>query len=258
MKNMTSGNGTYQAYTGFAEVYDRFMENVPYDDWEAWIASQLEASGYAGQLVLELGCGTGIMTERLAARGYDMIGADLSIEMLEEAQEKSACAGQNILWIHQDMRELELFGTVDAIVCTCDSLNYITDLQDLEQVFQRVAMFLEPGGTFLFDINTPYKYEYVLADHTYADTYEDAAFIWQNEYDPETRENEYQVTFFVEDEKDRYTRYEELHIQKAYSFEEIRACFTKAGFTEEGFYGELSLKAPDATAERVHFIIRKN
>lgn len=244
-------------YQEFARVYDEFMETIPYEAWADHIESVWHQHGERPELVLDLACGTGGLALELSRRGYDMIGADLSIEMLEEAQEKSACAGQNILWIHQDMRELELFGTVDAIVCTCDSLNYITDLQDLEQVFQRVAMFLEPGGTFLFDINTPYKYEYVLADHTYADTYEDAAFIWQNEYDPETRENEYQVTFFVENEKDQYTRYEELHIQKAYSFEEIRACFTKAGFTEEGFYGELSLKAPDATAERVHFIIRK-
>ncbi|MBO6164243.1 MAG: methyltransferase domain-containing protein, partial [Lachnospiraceae bacterium] len=155
MKNVTSGIGTYQAYTGFAEVYDRFMENVPYDDWEAWIASRLESEGYAGQLVLELGCGTGIMTERLAARGYDMIGVDLSEDMLAEAMEKRSLSGHNILYLQQDMREFELYGTVAAVVCICDSLNYITARRDLAQVFRLVNNYLDPGGLFLFDFNTP-------------------------------------------------------------------------------------------------------
>ncbi|MCR5006711.1 MAG: class I SAM-dependent methyltransferase [Clostridiales bacterium] len=244
-------------YQEFARVYDEFMETVPYETWADHIESLWQKHDVRPTLVLDLACGTGGLAIELSRRGYDMIGADLSIEMLEEAQEKSAVEGENILWIHQDMRELELFGTVDAIVCTCDSLNYITDLEDLNRVFQGVSAYLESGGTFIFDINTLYKYEQVLAENTYADTYDDAAFIWQNYYDPETRENEYQVTFFVEQEQDQYVRFEEVHIQKAYSLEEIRACFEEAGFEEEGLYDELSLQAPGPDAERVHFVIRK-
>ena len=244
-------------YQEFARVYDEFMETVPYETWADYIEDLWRLHGEKPDLVLDLACGTGGLAIELSHRGYDMIGSDLSIEMLEEAQEKSAREGQNILWIHQDMRELELFGTVDAIICTCDSLNYILDLNDLKQVFRRTAAYLESGGTFIFDVNTLYKYEEILADNTYADSYDDAAFIWQNYYDPETRENEYQVTFFVEEEKDRYVRYEELHVQKAYTIAEIQECFTEAGFVEEGQYGELSQASPGPTAERVHFIIRK-
>ena len=244
-------------YQEFARVYDEFMETVPYETWADHIESLWQKHGVRPDLVLDLACGTGGLAIELSRRGYDMIGADLSIEMLEEAQEKSAREGLHIPWIHQDMRELELFGTVDAAVCTCDSLNYITDPEDLKRVFRAVGAYLESGGTFVFDINTLYKYEQVLAENTYADTYDDAAFIWQNYYDPETRENEYQVTFFVEEEQDRYLRYEEIHIQKAYSIEEIRTCFEEAGFEEEGLYDELSLKAPGPDAERVHFSIRK-
>ena len=253
MKNMTSGNGTYQAYTGFAEVYDRFMENVPYDDWEAWISSQLEASGYAGQLVLELGCGTGIMTERLAARGYDMIGVDLSEDMLAEAMEKRSLSGHNILYLQQDMRGFELYGTVAAVVCICDSLNYITARRDLTQVFRLVNNYLDPGGLFLFDFNTPAAYLSPLREHPIVEEADGITMIWENGYRPQEALNDPRVTFFLpvaaeaetvdecdgpytpsgpqEDGDPLYMKVQELHEQRAYTLEEIRDCLAEAGLT---------------------------
>ena len=141
------------AYTGFAAVYDRFMDDVPYDEWSRYVVKLLGQRGISEGLVLELGCGTGNMTERLARAGYDMIGVDSSEEMLELAVEKRERSGLDILYLQQDMRSFELYGTVRAVVSVCDSMNYITEEQDLLQVFCLVNNYLDPGGIFLFDLN---------------------------------------------------------------------------------------------------------
>ena len=158
-----------EAYTGFAEVYDLFQDNVPYEEWCEYLAGLLEEYGVTAGLVLDLGCGTGSLTERLAGRGYDMIGVDNSGEMLEIAMEKRVRSGRNILYLLQDMREFELYGTVAAVVSICDSMNYILEYGDLVQVFKLVNNYLDPGGVFIFDLNTPYKYRELLADHTFAE-----------------------------------------------------------------------------------------
>ena len=174
-----------QAYTGFAQVYDIFMDNVPYDNWTEYLTGLLQEYGVKDGLVLELGCGTGKVTRRLALKGYDMIGIDLSDEMLEIAREKEYSDdswteaakpegdlnGRNpILYLQQDMREFELFGTVSAVVSICDSMNYITSEEDLIKVFQLVNNYLDPGGLFIFDMNTEYKYKNLLGDATIAET----------------------------------------------------------------------------------------
>ncbi|MCD8010385.1 MAG: class I SAM-dependent methyltransferase, partial [Lachnospiraceae bacterium] len=186
-----------EAYTGFAEVYDRFMNNVPYDLWEKTLAGSLAEYGVTEGLVLELGCGTGTMTERLAARGYDMIGVDLSEDMLAEALDKRCESGHNILYLNQDMREFELYGTVTAIYCICDSLNYITEREDLVQVFRLVNNYLDPAGIFLFDFNTPAEYESPLREAPIVEELDDIIMIWENEYARETRMNEHRVTIFL-------------------------------------------------------------
>ncbi len=245
-------------YQEFARVYDEFMETVPYSEWADHIQEIWERHDLRPDLVLDLACGTGGLAIELSRRGYDMIGIDLSEDMLDEAWEKAATAGQKILFVRQDMRQFELFGTVDAILCTCDSLNYILAIHELQAVFERAANYLEPGGLFVFDVNTEYKYREILGDRTFADTYEDAAFIWENQYDPETKENAYQVTFFVEGEKDCFRRYEELHIQKAYTEAEICRCLEKAGLQLEAVYDGLTFEKPQETSERLTFVVRKN
>ena len=157
------------AYTSFARVYDAFMDNIPYEEWGRYIRSLLEEYGVRERLVLDLGCGTGSMTEVLAGYGYDMIGVDLSADMLEIAMEKRQQSGHDILYLQQDMRSFELYGTVAAVVCVCDSMNYILEEEDLTEVFRLVNNYLDPGGIFVFDLNTVYKYEELLGDATIAE-----------------------------------------------------------------------------------------
>ena len=146
------------AYTRFAQVYDLFMDGVPYRERAGRIVEKLKGYGIEDGLVLELGCGTGSMTELLAAAGYDMIGVDASEEMLELADGKKRESGHDILYLLQDMREFELYGTVRAVVSVCDSLNYITEEKDLLQVFRLAHNYLDPDGVIRFDMHTVYKY----------------------------------------------------------------------------------------------------
>ena len=158
-----------QSYTSFAQVYDIFMDNVPYEEWSARIQSILKQYGIRDGLALDLGCGTGRMTELLASAGYDMIGVDNSEEMLELAMEKRQRSGHDILYLLQNMQEFELYGTVGAIVSVCDSINYVTEEEELLEVFRLANNYLDPEGIFLFDFNTEYKYREILGDNTFAE-----------------------------------------------------------------------------------------
>jgi len=155
-----------EAYSDFARVYDIFMDNVEYEKWAEYLIGRLREYGIEDGIVLELGCGTGVMTELLAESGYDMIGVDNSEEMLGEAMEKRAESGYEILYLEQDMREFELYGTVRAVVSVCDCMNYITEEDDLLTVFKLVNNYLDPDGIFIFDMNTPYKYREMLGNTT--------------------------------------------------------------------------------------------
>lgn len=206
-----------EAYTGFAQVYDEFMDNIPYEEWGAYLLGLLKEYGVTEGLVLDMGCGTGSITEYLGQAGYDMIGIDNSEDMLSIAMEKAAEKELNILYLLQDMREFELYGTVAAAVSICDSMNYITEPEELWEVFRLVNNYLDPGGLFIFDLNTPYKYKEILADSVIAENREDCAFIWDNYYDEESSINEYDLSVFVEEEKDCFRRYREIHYQRSLS-----------------------------------------
>ena len=184
-----------EAYTSFARVYDIFMDNVPYKEWADYLGKILKEYGIDDGLVLDLGCGTGSMTEMLASSGYDMIGVDNAEEMLEIAMEKKVESGHDILYLLQDMREFELYGTVRAVISACDSVNYITDDEDLTEVFRLVNNYLDPEGLFVFDFNTEYKYREILGEQTIAEDREECSFIWDNYYDEDERINEYELTF---------------------------------------------------------------
>ena len=189
-----------EAYTSFAKVYDTFMDNVPYEEWAEYLAELLQEYDIEDGLVLDLGCGTGSLTEILATKGYDMIGADGSAEMLEIAMEKKAQSGHDILYLLQDMREFELYGTVRAVVSVCDCVNYITDEKELEQVFRLVNNYLDPEGIFIFDFNTEYKYKEILGEQTIAEDREDCSFIWDNYYYEDESMNEYELTLFIKEQ----------------------------------------------------------
>ena len=238
------------AYTGFAEVYDLFMDQVPYEKWSGRIIQILSTYGIRDGLVLDLGCGTGSMTELLAGAGYDMIGVDASEEMLELAYEKRAESGHDILYLLQDMREFELYGTVRAIISVCDSLNYITEEEDLLQVFRLVWNYLDPDGVFFFDMNTIYKYSEMLGETTIAENREEGSFIWENYYDPEEQLNQYDLTLYIRDEDDRYTRFEETHIQKAYALERVLELLQQAGMkAEQIFDSDTGKEVTDTTGK---------
>ena len=186
-----------EASTSFAYVYDTFMDNVPYGEWARHIREKLCEHGVTDGIVLDLGCGTGTMTERLAGYGYDMIGVDNSEEMLELAMEKKTESGYDILYLLQDMRGFELYGTVRAVVSVCDSVNYITEPDELEEVFRLVNNYLDPKGIFLFDFNTVHKYRDVIGDSTIAEDRGVCSFIWDNRYYEKEQINEYDLTLFI-------------------------------------------------------------
>ncbi len=252
------------AYTAFAEVYDLFMEETPYEEWCQYLTGQLSKHGITDGIVLDMGCGTGVMTELLAGQGYEMIGVDASADMLAQAFEKKEQSGHDILYLCQDMCELELYGTVRAVVCICDSLNYILEEEMLLRTFRRIYQYLEPDGLFLFDMNTPWKYETLLGDHIFAENREEGSYIWENYYDAEQKINEYAVTFYMRQEKsetcerEHYLRHEEFHYQKAYDMETIRRLLAKAGLKILHVYDNYTQNEPGKECERWSFVVKRD
>ena len=242
-----------EAYTSFAAVYDTFMDNVPYEEWADYLWKLLREYGIADGLVLELGCGPGSMTELLASKGYDMIGVDNSEDMLELAMEKRIESGHDILYLLQNMQEFELYGTVRAVVSVCDSVNYVTDEEELTEVFRLVNNYLDPQGVFIFDFNTEYKYQEILGEQVIAEEREECSFIWDNYYDEEQKINEYELTLFVQSQEDPelYRKYQEVHYQRAYTLERIRNLIEKAGLRYVTAYDAYTKDAPLYTSERI-------
>lgn len=248
-----------EAYTSFAEVYDTFMDNVPYEEWAEYLTELLQEYDIEDGLVLDLGCGTGSLTEILATKGYDMIGADGSAEMLEIAMEKKAQSGHDILYLLQDMREFELYGTVRAVVSVCDCVNYITDEKELEQVFRLVNNYLDPEGIFIFDFNTEYKYKEILGEQTIAEDREDCSFIWDNYYYEDESMNEYELTLFIKErDSNLYRKYQEMHYQKAYTLDAMRELVEWSGLEFVTAYDAYTRKAPTETSERVCVVAREH
>ncbi len=245
------------SYESFARVYDLFMDNIPYEEWSLYLHKLLLRYGARDGLVLELGCGTGTMTELLVGFGYDMIGVDSSPDMLELAQEKKEASGHDILYLLQDMREFELYGTVKAVVSVCDSLNYITEEEDLLQVFRLVNNYLDPGGIFLFDLSTIYKYETQLGDTVIAENREESSFIWENWYDPQERINEYDLTLFIRNDQNLYEKYEETHYQRAYDTDTVCRLLERAGLSVEAVYDAFTFDPPREDSERIYIIARE-
>lgn len=306
-----------ESYSDFAYVYDTFMDNTPYEKWCDYIEKTLTEYNVPKELVVDLGCGTGVLTRMLASRGYNMIGIDNSWEMLSiarEAEESFICvdfdedidfeeyneddsleeafedgdidvyvdgeddfegeyvdgdiiddgeysddeSNQGILYLLQDMREFELYGTVRAVVSVCDSVNYLLTDEDIIKCFKLVNNYLDPGGIFMFDFNTLHKYADVIGNTTIAENREDCSFIWENVYDEESHINEYDLTIFsLDEESGQFDKSIETHLQRGYTVEEM-TYFVKAA-------GLLFVKAVDADtqsevtleSERVYIIAKE-
>ena len=249
-----------QAYTGFAYVYDEYMDNIPYDEWEYYLYELLKENNIGtDSTIADLGCGTGTVTRMLDKEGYDILGIDLSEDMLSIASEKTYESGQQIIYSCQDMREFELYGTVRAVISVCDSVNYITEPEELQEVFRLVNNYLDPKGVFIFDFNTRYKYEEILGDRTIAENREECSFIWDNYYYEDEKINEYDLSLFIETDKDSglYRKYEETHYQRAYTLEEMKELIRKSGLEFVTAYDAFSKNAPMDTSERIYVIARE-
>ncbi len=218
----------FEPYTCLSQVYDVLMKNIPYKRWLAFIESKWEKA--KPSLVLDLACGTGTLSVMLAKKGYEVIGCDLSAEMLAVANEKAKKNNTDILFLQQDIRSFELYGTVDAIICACDSLNYILEEDELLKIFQLVKNYLNPGGLFIFDMKTKYTYERLMSSNSFGYTKQNMACVWENQYDPDSRINDYRVNIFLKHGK-LYGRYEEIHHQRAYDTDEVLSLLSKAGLS---------------------------
>ena len=252
----------YRAYHAISAFYDRVNADVDYGAWADYIEENFRR--YLPQkpeLLLDLACGTGSMTLTLARRGYDMIGVDGSAEMLNIAMERArAAAHPEILFLMQDMREFELYGTVGAVTCCLDSVNYLTEDGDLEECFATVHNYLDPDGLFIFDVNTPYKFEHIYGDNAYIFDEEDGDRLlycgWQNFYDPETRLCDFDLTVFTEDGDGSYRREDESHTERCYTLEELTAALRATGFELLAVHGDTDFSAPAQDCERWYIVAR--
>lgn len=296
------------AYTDFAQVYDELMDETPYEEWCDFLEMLLEKHGFCKNdigvinrkgetadvstadtasecvaknlaqernTILDLGCGTGTLTELLAGRGYDMIGIDNAQEMLQIAQEKRERSGLPILYLLQDMREFELYGTVGAVISVCDSLNYLLEEADIIKTFRLINNYLYPQGLFIFDFNTVYKYAEVIGDATIAENREECSFIWENYYHEAEEINEYDLTVFVAEKRNeagageqlpdegeqagstRFWRFQEVHYQRGYRLEQMKEYLLQAGLAfveaiDADTHGEVT-----GESERVYIVARK-
>ena len=253
-----------EAYTSFAQVYDLFMDNVPYEAWSNYVEEILAKEGICDGILLDLGCGTGKMTRIMAEKGFDMIGIDNSMEMLDMAREYEYDREEDsgILYLLQDMREFELYGTVRAVYSACDCLNYIMEEDELLTVFRLVNNYLDPKGLFIFDMNTSYKYEHLLAENTIAENREEGSFIWENYYDKEEQVNEYDLTLFIkesdDEEEERFLRFTETHFQRCYSLECVKQLLQEAGMELVAVYDAYTKNPLREDSEKVTIIARES
>ncbi len=250
-----------EAYSAFATIYDMCMDNIPYDSWSEYLCSLLQSYGICDGIVAELGCGTGEITLRLKEQGYDMIGIDASPDMLEVAREKEyeLCEEPGILYLLQDMREMELYGTVRAFVSVCDSMNYLLTEEDVLKTLKLVNNYLERDGVFIFDMKTAYYYEHVLGETTRVEHWEDGTMIWENSYDTENRRNRYDLTMYCRTEEDEelFEQMTETHVQQAYSVEQVKALVERAGMEFVAAYDAFTREPVTEKTERFYIIAKE-
>lgn len=248
------------SYEVFADFYDALTDNVDYAVLSKTICSLLARYGLDRGLLLDLGCGTGTLSVLLAKAGYEVVGADISPDMLAVAQEKAFAAEQNILFLCQDMVHLDLYGTVDAAVCTLDALNHLPSRAAVEESLRRVSLFLNPGGVFIFDTNTLYKHREVLGNNTFVYDADEVYCVWQNELQSDEKTVEISLDFFipVSDEEPIYERESEQFTECAYSDAEWEEMLKNAGFSVLGVFDGYTENPLTDASERAVYAVRKD
>ncbi len=241
-------------YDILAKCYDSFQE-IDYQAFVDYYESVFKRFGLNPQLVLDLGCGTGNVTIPMAERGYEMIGLDASEEMLRLASEKAKDAGQDILFLHQDMTDFELYGTVDAMVCALDGVNYLTDEGDVVAMLKLLHFYLNPGGILIFDVNTPYKFREILDGNTFVYEDEETFCVWENTLEEEICY--FDLTFFLKNVDGRYTRQEEYQQERVYPVETLLSMIEEAGLHCLGVFDNLGFEKPQKDSERLFFVVQR-
>lgn len=248
-------------YGDFAYYYDLLTENVDYESRCDYISALLAENGIGKGILLDLACGTGTLSMLLSEKGYDVIGVDASEEMLSQAQEKKMEAEADIIFLCQKMEELDLFGTINAAVCTLDSINHVTDENTVKEIFRRVSLFMEDKGIFLFDVNTPYKHKEVLGDNTFIYDMDEVYCVWQNSTDKNLL-TKVSLDIFEKDEEaeddEVYYRYNEEFYEKGYDLERIKELLTENKFEVLAVYEEMSKESIKDDTQRAVFIARKH
>lgn len=248
--------GGHVMYRDFAFYYDRLMWDVDYKQWADHIEKILSRNKLQPGLIADLGCGTGSFCLEMGKRGHEMIGIDISAEMLSCARQKALAAGTDILFLNQDMTNFELYGTVDVITCLMDSINYVTYRNDLKRLFRLAANYLNPGGLFIFDVNSPYKFENIFSSNVFYETNEEVSYIWQNSYDRSKKLCRFDLTFFAR-EGEMYRRFDEVHFERCYTVEELTVLLASTGLEAKSIYGGFSFRKPQKLCERLFFICKK-
>lgn len=272
---MNSDNTELNSYSAFADVYDELMNDVPYDAWTERIDRDIRRFGISKtksecgedaqdeealleserNLVADIGCGTGVITRKLFDMGYDVFGIDYSPEMLSRAMDSDEDRG--IMYLNQDMRELDLYSTIGTAVSICDSINYLLEDEDLDDAFEGISKFLYPGGIFIFDCNTSYKYRESIGESTIAESGEDVSFIWENYYDEEENVNEYDLTLFIKREDGLYERAEETHLQRGIEVSDIERLADRCGLEIVLMVDSDTEEEVREETERIYAVLRK-
>lgn len=248
------------SYEVFADFYDALTDNVDYAVLSKTICSLLARYGLDRGLLLDLGCGTGTLSVLLAKAGYEVVGADISPDMLAVAQEKAFAAGQDILFLCQDMTRLDLYGTLDAAVCTLDALNHLPSRAAVEEALRRVSLFLNPGGVFIFDTNTLYKHREVLGNNTFVYDTDEVYCVWQNELQSDEKTVDISLDFFMpaSDDAPIYERESEQFTECAYSGAEWEEMIKNAGFSVLGVFDGYTENPLTDASERAVYAVRKD
>lgn len=244
------------SYDNFSRFYDRLTDNVEYEKRADYFCRLLSLCGVDGGILLDLGCGTGSMSVKMAERGFDVIGVDSSIGMLNAAQQKMFESGKNLLLLNQPMQDIDLYGTVDCAICVLDGINHLNNAEEVKQTFEKVSLFMNKGGAFAFDVNTIYKHQNVLADNAFIYEFDDLFCSWQNNYNSGDNSVDISLDFF-EEEDGVYYRSSERFSEQAYELSDISSWLEDAGFEVVGIFDDLTTDNVKPDSQRAVFLTKK-
>lgn len=226
-------------YGDFARFYDKFTSNVDYSARARYFDTVIQKYNPEAEILLDLACGTGSLSFELEPFGYDIVAVDNSYEMLSVAMEKKAELESEVLFLCQEMSDLDLFGTIDATVCALDSINHVIDEEEVKDIFKKVSLFSNRGAVFAFDVNTVYKHQEVLANNCFVYENKDTFCAWQNSLDKDGVTVDISLDFFDKTENDGlYCRYSSDFSERAYEIDDLKKWLTEAGFEVKAVFDE--------------------